>query len=343
MRTSRTGTSSGATGGSVSRIGGEFSFFEPKDQEEALSATGPHGVTFARHAAKFHLSWIIGDGWSRDTRSPDASAMAGLSCGYRFRVEIRGVGRPRRGDDREHRASPRSTTSASPGVAGVRSEGSRSRGSCPDSPGVFHGHGGRAPPRRSGSSPTAWSRGSGSSSRRTCREGEIGGVFSGAGDWVYSDGERPRPGRPASAESVRQSPLVPWDGRAHDPGRLRIWPPTQPGPPARPVPPSTRRAGPSTAAGRVVLADQREPAPDGVVLRGPARGRRPRGGRPGDPGAGRGRGAGDPAHGLRRGFGGQPDQRVGPPRAGRSRGRPLFGSCSRWPSKSAGRPAGPTT
>jgi hypothetical protein len=65
--------------------GGEFSFFEPKDQKEALSATGPHGVPFERHAAKFHVSFIIGDGQPR-YQTAERIRDAGLACGYRFRV-----------------------------------------------------------------------------------------------------------------------------------------------------------------------------------------------------------------------------------------------------------------
>jgi hypothetical protein len=65
--------------------GGEFSFFEPEDQKEALSAAGPHGVPFERHAAKFHVSFMIGDGQPR-FQKPDRIREAGLACGYRFRV-----------------------------------------------------------------------------------------------------------------------------------------------------------------------------------------------------------------------------------------------------------------
>ncbi|MHC5539048.1 DUF4832 domain-containing protein [Singulisphaera rosea] len=65
--------------------GGEFSFFEPKDQRAALSATGPHGVEFSEHAAKFHISFMIGDGQPR-YQPPERIREAGMACGYRFRV-----------------------------------------------------------------------------------------------------------------------------------------------------------------------------------------------------------------------------------------------------------------
>jgi len=65
--------------------GGEFSFYEPADQKAALAPTGPHGVPFAEQAAKFHVSFIIGDaqpGYQKAERILEA----GLKCGYRFRV-----------------------------------------------------------------------------------------------------------------------------------------------------------------------------------------------------------------------------------------------------------------
>ncbi len=65
--------------------GGEFSFFQPKDQKEALSVNGPHGVPFATQAAKFHVSFIIGDDQPR-FQKPERIRDAGLACGYRFQV-----------------------------------------------------------------------------------------------------------------------------------------------------------------------------------------------------------------------------------------------------------------
>tara|TARA_R110001592_G_scaffold165883_1_gene400455 strand:+ start:46354 stop:47493 length:1140 start_codon:yes stop_codon:yes gene_type:complete len=41
--------------------GGEFSFFRKKDQKDALAPNGPYGIPFAEQAAKFHVSFIIGD------------------------------------------------------------------------------------------------------------------------------------------------------------------------------------------------------------------------------------------------------------------------------------------
>lgn len=69
----------------IAPAGGEFSFFEPKDQKAALSKTGPHGIPFATHAARFHMSFIIGDDQPR-FQPPERIREAGLACGYRFRV-----------------------------------------------------------------------------------------------------------------------------------------------------------------------------------------------------------------------------------------------------------------
>lgn len=69
----------------VAPTGGEFSFFEVKDQKEALAPKGPHGVPFAAHAAKFHISFMIGDG-QPEVQPVKRIQEAGLACGYRFQV-----------------------------------------------------------------------------------------------------------------------------------------------------------------------------------------------------------------------------------------------------------------
>jgi hypothetical protein len=66
-------------------VGGEFSFFEPRDQVEALSPTGPHGIPFSEQAANFHTSFMIGDDQPR-FRTKDVIRKAGMRCGYRFKV-----------------------------------------------------------------------------------------------------------------------------------------------------------------------------------------------------------------------------------------------------------------
>jgi hypothetical protein len=69
----------------VAPNGGEFSFYEPKDQKEALAPEGPHGVPFEEHAAKFHITFMIGDAQPRHQK-PERIREAGMACGYRFRV-----------------------------------------------------------------------------------------------------------------------------------------------------------------------------------------------------------------------------------------------------------------
>lgn len=69
----------------TSPAGGELSFFESKDQKEALAVKGPHGVPFEQQAAKFHVSFIIGDDQPR-FQKPQRIRAAGLACGYRFQV-----------------------------------------------------------------------------------------------------------------------------------------------------------------------------------------------------------------------------------------------------------------
>ena len=65
--------------------GGEFSFFKKKDQKEALTPNGPYKIPFAEQAAKFHVSFIIGDDQPR-FQNADVIRNAGLNCGYRFKV-----------------------------------------------------------------------------------------------------------------------------------------------------------------------------------------------------------------------------------------------------------------
>jgi hypothetical protein len=65
--------------------GGEFSYYTRKDQQEALSPTGPHGIPFEKAAHDFHITFMIGDGQPRH-QSMDRIRAAGLACGYKFRV-----------------------------------------------------------------------------------------------------------------------------------------------------------------------------------------------------------------------------------------------------------------
>lgn len=104
----------------IAPTGGEFSFYEPKDQSQALAPKGPHGVSFEDHAAKFHLTFILGDAQPRH-QNPDRIRAASLACGYRFRVvEFRGSG-SRSVATIENRGIAPIYHDAYPAVGGVRS------------------------------------------------------------------------------------------------------------------------------------------------------------------------------------------------------------------------------
>lgn len=68
-----------------SPTGGEFSFFEKVDQSKALSVDGPHGTSFENHAAKFSISFMIGDNQPR-YQSDKRICEAGMACGYKFEI-----------------------------------------------------------------------------------------------------------------------------------------------------------------------------------------------------------------------------------------------------------------
>ncbi len=67
-------------------MGGEFSFFQKVDQSKALAPNGPHGIAFEKHAADFHVSFIIGDDQPRFQKA-DRIRAAGIACGYRFQID----------------------------------------------------------------------------------------------------------------------------------------------------------------------------------------------------------------------------------------------------------------
>ncbi len=69
-----------------SPAGGEFSFFARKDQREALSPRGPYGTPFHQQAARYHVSFIVGDEQPA-FQSSDVIRNAGLACGYQFQVK----------------------------------------------------------------------------------------------------------------------------------------------------------------------------------------------------------------------------------------------------------------
>lgn len=66
--------------------GGEFSYYNKKDQRGALAANGPNGVSFADAARQFHITYMIGSD-QPSYQSMQTIAAAGMATGYRFVVE----------------------------------------------------------------------------------------------------------------------------------------------------------------------------------------------------------------------------------------------------------------
>lgn len=105
----------------VAPCGGEFSFFERKDQTEALAPKGPHGISFEEQAAKFHISFMIGDSQPR-YQSNERILKAGLACGYRFQVTAFESGDNRSSTTIRNNGIAPIYHDAYPSVNGVRSQ-----------------------------------------------------------------------------------------------------------------------------------------------------------------------------------------------------------------------------
>jgi hypothetical protein len=65
--------------------GGEISYYEVRDQKEALSPDGPHGVSLAKAARSRCLSYLVANDQPL-YRSPGELAQAGKAMGYHFIV-----------------------------------------------------------------------------------------------------------------------------------------------------------------------------------------------------------------------------------------------------------------
>lgn len=65
--------------------GGELSYYTRRDQKNALSESGPNGVSFATSARQFHISYMIGNDQPK-YRSMAVIKEASLITGYRFKV-----------------------------------------------------------------------------------------------------------------------------------------------------------------------------------------------------------------------------------------------------------------
>ncbi|MBR0056604.1 MAG: DUF4832 domain-containing protein [Kiritimatiellae bacterium] len=67
--------------------GGEVSYYQKKDQREFLSPKGVHGVTWEQAAAKYHMTFVIGnDSLQGKFGTAKRLAAAAENCGYRFRL-----------------------------------------------------------------------------------------------------------------------------------------------------------------------------------------------------------------------------------------------------------------
>ena len=65
--------------------GGEFSYYNKHDQQTALAAEGPNGESFEKAAARFHITFMIGN--DQPKFQPVSRILsASLACGYRFRA-----------------------------------------------------------------------------------------------------------------------------------------------------------------------------------------------------------------------------------------------------------------
>ena len=65
--------------------GGEFSYYNKRDQKLALAPEGPNGVSFETAARNFHISYMIGNDQPK-YQPLDRIREAGIACGYKFRV-----------------------------------------------------------------------------------------------------------------------------------------------------------------------------------------------------------------------------------------------------------------
>ena len=65
--------------------GGEFSYYNKRDQKLALAPEGPNGASFESAARDFHISYMIGSDQPQ-YQSMTRIREAGLACGYKFRV-----------------------------------------------------------------------------------------------------------------------------------------------------------------------------------------------------------------------------------------------------------------
>jgi hypothetical protein len=70
--------------------GGELSYYNMKDQKNALAANGPNGVSFEDAARQFHISYMIGNDQTRHS-TIERIKSAGMATGYRFKVKTASI------------------------------------------------------------------------------------------------------------------------------------------------------------------------------------------------------------------------------------------------------------
>lgn len=70
--------------------GGEFSYYNMKDQKKALTENGPNGVSFEQAARQFHITYMIGNDQTRHS-TEERIKSAGMATGYRFRITAAAV------------------------------------------------------------------------------------------------------------------------------------------------------------------------------------------------------------------------------------------------------------
>lgn len=103
--------------------GGEFAFYKKADQKKALAKNGPYGISFEDQAAKYHISFILGDHQPK-YQTAERIREAGTACGYRFRVTRFLTSPSRSVVEIENTGIAPIYYDAFPAVNGVRSEGS---------------------------------------------------------------------------------------------------------------------------------------------------------------------------------------------------------------------------
>jgi len=69
-----------------SPAGGEFSYYNQHDQQNALSLDGPHGESFELAAKRFHITYMLANN-QLSYQKPARIREAGMATGYRFRVD----------------------------------------------------------------------------------------------------------------------------------------------------------------------------------------------------------------------------------------------------------------